>query len=92
MSASYDPNEIVPAGTILYPEIEALRYVIAEQKKEIEQLSNSLEYYIKQVKQLKSNEVFMEATIAGLTGVKLRTIQDNIDAGVYEDLSRAKGE
>lgn len=38
MTAQYDPNERVPPGTVIFPEMEALRYLIAEQKDEIKRL------------------------------------------------------
>lgn len=44
MSAQfYDPNEKVASGTIVYPEIEALRYLISEQRKKIDVLFSALE-------------------------------------------------
>ena len=44
MSAEFNDRmkEVLPAGTIVYPEIEALRYLISEQKKEMELLRQEL--------------------------------------------------
>lgn len=43
-------NEAIPSGTIVYPEIEALRYVISKQKMEIEQLQSKFNEAVEVIK------------------------------------------
>lgn len=94
-NVAYDPNEILPKDTILIPEYEALRYVIAEQKEEILRkdaeiktsyergFSDGHKCCVDQIKKLEKQLQQVEIN-------KGRTIQDDIDAGVYSDWSRQK--